>query len=650
MKNDIIFVLPNEASAYRIRSFLAQENKNIPVYEAFGEKGVILSGQKLSEGSKVIISRGSTATLLKQSFAVPVVEIRYSFYEFSVAMQKALQVGTRVALVGYNDAFLHPELSDFFEIEDLQCRIIQNPDDTIATLEDLKQSGIQVVISGPRIGNMARSVGLEAVLIRISDQNIREALAEAQYLSDFESEKERQFNSIAALLEETQEGILSISAEGIILSSNHIARQLLKLPAGEKISIHGYLPDTLISHALNDVLVYNEVIQLGKERILVSGVCSRLNGVPNGAILTFQSASDVHRKEYELRRNSRAQGRVARYTFDSILGESPAIGETKRQARLFARAESSVLIHGPTGTGKELFAQSIHNASRRARAPFVAINCAALPESVLESELFGYVRGAFTGARNEGKRGIFEQAHTGTIFLDEISEVSPAVQARLLRVIQEREVTRIGDEKVIPVNVRIIASTNRDLEKEVRENRFREDLFYRLNVLSLRIPPLRERGDDVFLLMRHFMEYFAKNEKRPPLKLGPDALTPLQGLAWPGNIRQLSNLAECAVALCQDPVFTREDMMSIIRMSGMTPAEAEPAAAGTGTAGSAGSASRPLPPAEKHRGRHRMDVEPERARILEALEQCGGNRTLAAQQLGMSHATLWRRLKALGIL
>ena len=707
MSDDIIFVLPNESSAYYIRKYLDNNNMNIPVYEAFMDHGVLLSEKKLREGVKVIISRGSTATLLKKSFAVPVVEIRYSFYEFAVAMQKALTLGSRVALVGYNDAFYHPELADFFEIEDLQCRVIQNPDDTMETLEDLKQSGTQVIISGPRIGSMGRRAGMESVLIRVSDQNIREALAEAKYLRDFESEKQRQFDSIAALLEEAQEGILSIDTEGTILSSNHIARQMLKLPPGDKVSVRDYLPETLVNHTLNDMLVYNEVISQGKERILVSGVCSRRDGVPSGAVLTLQSASDVHRKEYELRRNSLARGRVAKYTFESIIGESPAIEETRQQARLFAKADSNVLINGPTGTGKELFAQSIHNASRRARAPFVAINCAALPESILESELFGYVKGAFTGAKNEGKRGIFEQAHTGTIFLDEISEIPPAMQARLLRVIQEREVTRIGDEKVIPVDVRIIASTNRDLAREVRENRFREDLFYRLNVLSLQIPPLRERGGDVLLLMKYYLDYFAKNENRPPMRTENDTFEPLRGLLWPGNIRQLRNVAECAVALFPGPVLTRENMETVIRLSGLRQAVPEmipgtepgmepgmvpdavpgmepgaasgrmPGMARGETGGETGlpeseedtlsgrtassyktaaadkkarDMAEALPGLPRHPGRKKKNVEGERTRILRALEDCGGNKTRAAEQLGMGYATLWRRLKALGML
>lgn len=199
-------------------------------------------------------------------------------------------------------------------------------------------------------------------------------------------------------------------------------------------------------------------------------------------------------------------------------------------------ADGTVLITGETGTGKELFAQSIHNYSSRSKAPFVAINCAALSPSVLESELFDYVKGAFTGALSEGKAGIFETAHRGTIFLDEIGELPIDIQAKLLRVIQEKEIVRIGDTRVIPIDVRIIAATNRDLEEEVRLKHFRSDLFFRLNVLTLRLPTLDGRREDIPFLSRFFLA-----QKKTPHEFTEDALAYLQGFPWPGNIRQLRN-------------------------------------------------------------------------------------------------------------
>lgn len=222
-------------------------------------------------------------------------------------------------------------------------------------------------------------------------------------------------------------------------------------------------------------------------------------------VCTFADSGRIQRAEQRLRHQMRNKGFVARYDFENILTDDPAMLTLKSLAQTYAAANATVLIQGETGTGKELFAQGIHHASRRAEGPFVAINCAAIPESLLESELFGYEEGAFTGARRSGKAGMFELAHQGTLFLDEVGELPLPLQARLLRVLQEREVVRLGGTQVIPVDVRILCATHRDLDRSVAAGAFRQDLLYRLNVLSLNVPPLRERRGDITHLARYFL-------------------------------------------------------------------------------------------------------------------------------------------------
>ena len=231
-----------------------------------------------------------------------------------------------------------------------------------------------------------------------------------------------------------------------------------------------------------------------------------IKGYSHGAVATFQPIGAIQASEQKIRLTSHKRGLIAKNTLADIAGESDPIVQAKEQAKLYAQSDSTVIIVGETGTGKEIFAQAIHNASPRARGPFVAINCAALPENLLESELFGYEGGAFTGARKEGKPGLFELAHGGTIFLDEIGEMSLAVQARLLRILEEREVMRLGGDRVIPVDVRVIAATNKDLFHKVTQKSFRQDLFYRLCVLQLRLPPLRERLEDIPHLLERFFK------------------------------------------------------------------------------------------------------------------------------------------------
>jgi transcriptional regulator with PAS, ATPase and Fis domain len=228
-----------------------------------------------------------------------------------------------------------------------------------------------------------------------------------------------------------------------------------------------------------------------------------------------------------------------------------------QKAKQYAGYDSNLLIYGETGTGKEVFAQSIHNQSKRKKGPFVSVNTASIAPSLLESELFGYVEGAFTGARKGGKLGLFELAHGGTIFLDEIGELSPDIQSRLLRVLQEKEIMRIGDDKIIPVDVRVICATNRDLSELVQKGGFRADLYYRINVLSLRLPPLRERGEDILELFKYFVQDLAAHEGKK-ITIEPDAMNLLMAYHWPGNIRELHNIAELLVCCESDNIKAAE--------------------------------------------------------------------------------------------
>ncbi len=287
-------------------------------------------------------------------------------------------------------------------------------------------------------------------------------------------------------------------------------------------------------------------------------------------------------EQSQIRRPAAQRGHVARHSFDDILTRNPRMQQLKETARRMAASNSSIVIYGRSGTGKELFAQSIHNASPRREAPFIAINCASIPENLLESELFGYSEGAFTGAKKGGKRGYFELAHRGTLFLDEIGEMDLGLQARILRVLQEKEITRVGGDSVIRVDVRILSASNKRLLDLVRQNRFREDLYYRLNVLSLEIPPLRDRREDVPLLLRHFQEQLGA-----VFSLTPAAWEFLGQYPWPGNVRELGNFVE-RLSYLGKPVLDREDVAS--QLDGQPEAES-----GAGRSGEGEGVSAPLP-------------------------------------------------------
>ncbi len=306
-----------------------------------------------------------------------------------------------------------------------------------------------------------------------------------------------------------------------------------------------------------------------------------------------------------------------------VLGDSVAMRRLFESARMVAGTDSGVLITGMSGTGKEVLARFIHASSPRKDRPFVTVNCAAIPANLIESELFGHRRGAFTGAVYN-RRGSFELAHGGTLLLDEIGEMPADMQAKILRALEERQIWRVGSEEAIPINVRIIAATNKDLEQETKAGRFREDLYWRLNVVYLEVPPLSDRREDIVPLARHFLAIYAREQKKPVFDFSPDVLDAFTRYDWPGNVRELRNAIERAV------IFAEAG--GPIRLAHLPPylRQATP---------------KPLPAAAKPL-RSLREIEADY--IQEVLDSCGGNRTKAADILGLSVVTLWRKLKKNG--
>lgn len=340
---------------------------------------------------------------------------------------------------------------------------------------------------------------------------------------------------------------------------------------------------------------------------------------PEEILLRVRNALEKRRLKEEVHQ-LRAEVKSA-FGFEGIVGQSEGIRQVLTILPRVAQTESTVLITGESGTGKELIARAIHTASRRSHGPFVSVSCVAFPEQLLENELFGHVKGAFTGAL-AARKGLLEEAHGGTFFLDEIGETPPPIQAKLLRVLEDRNIRRLGDNRSIPVDVRIVAATNRDLQMAVREKTFREDLFYRLNVIRIHLPPLRERKEDIPLLARHFLALHCQRLQRDLDGFSPAALKIVTACEFPGNIRELNNVVEQAVALAAGRVIEPHDLPEKLLRP---PIE------------------HGLSPAAAHRPTSLAAAE--RQLILDRLQARGGNLGLAAQDLGISRTTLWRRMK-----
>ena len=375
--------------------------------------------------------------------------------------------------------------------------------------------------------------------------------------------------------DEIDDGVVIANRNGRII---YVNRSFLKITGLRKkytgnAELEDIIPERLkkeLSNAEEKENIIFEIPEIGKTCLI-----SRKNIVSGNAetryVAIFKDITNIEKLETKIRSTLHRQTYKAKYTFSDILGESPAIMDTIKKAKRIAKFEKTTIIYGESGTGKEMIAQAMHNISARRKMPFVGINCAALSPELIESELFGYEEGTFTGAKKGGKRGLFELAHNGTLFLDEIGTIPPEVQMKLLRVLQEYEVRRIGGEDIIPVNVWVIAATNSDLKRLVEEGKFRADLYYRLNIFPVKVPPLRERGEDSGLIFKNMVRDYNKSEMKNK-KISEGLMKAVKKYSWPGNIRQLKNAAEYLWYM-SDEVLEASDLSYILDTSPDAPSD-----------------------------------------------------------------------------
>ena len=460
---------------------------------------------------------------------------------------------------------------------------------------------------------------------------------------EFEKNKENvlRMEQYKVVFNFTNDAILATDENGIIIAANNMVYKFLCLDPKDKLEgkrIDKVVKGTKMIKAMEkekgDI---GDVFELPYCTVLTHRIPIEIDGKRKGVVSTFQDliALQEHEKNARVNFYKNKKGFSAKYSFDDIKGSGFKIQEVKNIAKSYANSNSTVLILGETGTGKELFAQSIHNASLRQDGPFVAINCAAIPKNLLEAEFFGYEEGSFTGASKGGKMGVFEMAHKGTIFLDEIGEMPLDMQAQLLRVIQEKEIRRIGSDKVVPVEVRVISATNRDLRGDVEKGRFREDLFYRLNVLELKILPLRERREDIREISFEYLRSFNYKGFKSNEALWERLVEELGKYEMRGNIRELQNMLERLSVMLENKHITTTALFGEIN-KGMTSRE--------------GLLQRTKPVVTQMKyedvdfGRSEADLW-EKKKILSALKNNDFSRTKTAQELGISRSTLWNKMK-----
>ena len=573
----------------------------------------------VQRGADAIISRGGTATLIARSLGIPVVEIQVTAFDVLRSLKCIDTISGTVGVV-FTRRFL-------FECEKLGSLIgipireymIEDEAKPQVVIEQALRDGVTTFLGDSYSADMLLQRGLRAYPIESGTDAIAKAIDEAVNLVNIRCREQEKAELFRTIIDSSAEGIIAIDGAGSVIIFNSVAEQIFQIASTDAVGkyIGELIPDDKLRTALaGEKGDAEDVKRIGDRTYAVKRIPIKLNGAIVGAIANLQDVTQLQRFEQVVRQKLNSKGLVAKFQLEQVIGSSRAVQDAKERVRQYAATDTTVLITGESGTGKERMAHSIHNLSSRKKGPFVAVNCAALPENLLESELFGYEDGAFTGAKKGGKPGLFELAHGGTIFLDEIGETPLPLQARLLRVLQEKETMRLGGDKIIPVDVRVVAATNQELRKLVEQKEFREDLYYRLDVLRLHIPPLRERPEDIPELVRHFL----KKHAGKIIDVTAAAIILLQRYPWHGNIRELENVIERLALLVKKQIIDEKDIGR-----------------------------------ELCDERFLLKTEPvkigdnlnlwERQKIEQILLEERYNYTRAAKRLGVSRTTLWRKLK-----
>ncbi|MDR5825672.1 propionate catabolism operon regulatory protein PrpR [Caballeronia sp. LZ043] len=601
------------------------------------EDAVTRIESETGERPDVIVAGGSNGAYLKTRVSVPVVIVSPTGFDVMQALAKARREDARMALVTHGET--PPEIRRFLAAYaiDVACESYRSAQDAEHLVLDLRDRGIDVVVGPGLVTDLAARAGMQSVFL-YSRTSVASALETALEVAQAMRREAGRRARLDNLLQHLRDGVVAVDAEGRIEAINRRLLDALGLPDAARVAGRALLD---VAPALDGILPADGEDVVGHVRG-VSYAIHRgplgADGATNGTLFTFQESRAVERLDRTLRARQGAQEFVARYRLEAIVGESDVMQRVKTLVRKYATSDATLLILGESGTGKEMVAQSMHQMSRRKDFPFVAINCGAFPEALLESELFGYEEGAFTGARKGGRAGLIEAAHRGTLFLDEIGEMPSSLQSRLLRVLQEREVVRLGSTEPTRVDIRVIAATHRPLAQAVQDGSFRADLFYRINILSIALPPLRARPGDIAPLAVELLAQAASRDETLGRRL-PDrdavgkALAPLQAALgayrWPGNVRELQNVIErVAVEMAHLPGRSgREPKLSLDDFAALAPEVFDTAQ-----------------DADANPGLRQMSRTAEADQVRATLNEYGGDRDAACRALGISKTTLWRKL------
>jgi transcriptional regulator with PAS, ATPase and Fis domain len=639
MMGKIAFLAIREEMLQQAKKVAKKIDIDVEIKVATSESAVAEAKLAVQNGADVVISRGNHAALIKRNTNIPIVEIVLTGQEIAILIQEAKEILQKpspvIGLVGFRNMLSSTKLLDEALDVTIKEYFVDYSEELEVAVEKAAKDKVDIVIGGEIVTATAKKLGITTLFLKSREDSIREAFRIAEkviYASDLEKKNTAEFKTI---LDYSFDGIIKLNNKGTIVVLNYLAEKILRKTSDEMVGKHitevfNILDDNVIESVLTEGKgMYHTLLQ--KENMaLVSNIAPIvIDGKIEGAILSFQEFREIVELEAAIRKELYSKGYVAKYTFNKIIAESSEAKELKSLAKLYAKYDSPIVIIGGLGVGKKMFAQSIHNESLRRNNPYVAVNCAAMPGEQLEKKLYGYLENNYFNSSTITKKGLFEIAHTGTIFLENISELDTYGQASLLRVLNERSIIRIGDDKALPVNVRIICSTTKNLKDLTWAGKFNETLYYLLSVLELNISPLRQRKEDIVALVDYFMDLY-NNMYKKYIVFTDGARELIYSNPWHGNAQQLKNFCEKIIILAQRKVLNEDFVNEHLEYFS--------------------SASEEYKHDNRTEDRKVVVYEsPEAAMILELLDKHNGNRGKVAEELNISKTTLWRKVKKYNI-
>ena len=644
VKYRFAYVGGNVALGQAIQRLANPEQEEVAVYLQALEDAIPLAGELEKQDVEILLTSEGTGATLSGKTSIPIIPLRFSHLDLLRAFVQAREFSSTIAYCTYLNPLAGLDLIG----QVLGIRLVQIP---YSSSEDLRlglqraiTDGVGVVVTKSTVtAEMCEKLEIRAWMVDLGQETLLQSLAEAREIAGIRRREKSQAHQLEMILESVNEGVIVINDQGIVTVFNRAAHEITGISQEQALGkpIPEVFPNTRLLEVLKTgVPELDEFFTVGDITLVTNRIPIVSDGRVQGVVATFRDASKIQTVEHRLRKQVSDKGFVAKYSLNDFDFVSARMKELLGVARRYARTEMTVLIEGETGTGKEILAHSLHRLSPRHDRPFIAINCSALPETLLESELFGYAEGAFTGARRGGKMGLFELAHEGTIFLDEIAGISERLQSRFLRVLQEKEVMRVGGDRIIPVDVRIIAATHRNLKEEVHAGRFRQDLYYRLAVLELRLPPLRERPEDIPQIAEKLYKNIARTFAMDPAPLSRALMERLCAYSWPGNVREMESVLKRLLLRLDGRGEEKVETILEELLQEVSPEKEAVALPNT--------VPSVLPSAASVRDNQKLSAalrKFERDYILRMLDELGYNRPMAARRLGISLTTLWRKLQ-----